>query len=498
MRLKSPSILILALALCLTPVPLPAQEANSPEQEETALDAPQRGVYPADSVTEHTLGEGESALAYKATAGTLPMTNDKGETIARVYYTAYTAGEPDRPVSFVFNGGPGAASAFLHLSAIGPRVLDYEADGVTPVKPMALADNPDSWLPFTDLVFVDPVGTGFSRASEGEDAAEKAFYGVSRDASAMAKFVKLYLARNGRDLSPLYMVGESYGGFRAILLTENLLEDGFRVEGTVLISPALEFSMIRGDSYALVPLALDLAPIAASYLERTQGFDAPLKPVEEAEAFALSDYLLQLVRGLDADATSIATLSRLTGIEPEVIAEHHGRVSVQLFLQEYTRKTNRTLSRYDGAVSMPLPRPSRFSRVDPVLDRAVTVLTPLMKKYAREELKFRTDLGYILLNRGLNRRWDYGTTPNRQGFAGSLDELQNARTLNPDLKVFIAHGYTDLVTTYSASRFLVDQLEPIDEARPIEMRVYRGGHMMYMRPESRQALTADASRFYAE
>ncbi len=192
-------------------------------------------------------------------------------------------GEASRPISFVFNGGPGAAAAFLHLGALGPKVLNFTEDGAAPAQPLGLSENPDSWLAFTDLVFVDPVGTGYSRVTQGGAEAEKAYYGVDQDADAMAEFVKLYLARTGRELAPVYLVGESYGGFRAVLVARRLLEGGIGVKGAVLVSPALEFSMIRGDAYALLPLALQLPSIAASHLEATAGHDAPLDAVHEAE-----------------------------------------------------------------------------------------------------------------------------------------------------------------------------------------------------------------------
>jgi carboxypeptidase C (cathepsin A) len=475
-----------------------AEDAGPAEKKHQASDVTPIRDLPDDATSQHTLGKGESAIRYSATTGTLPLTNDKGETTAKVFYVAYISGEAGRPVSFVFNGGPGAASAFLHLSAVGPRVLNFTENGAAPEKPIALSDNPDSWLSFTDLIFVDPVGTGFSRASGGDEAAEKTFYGVEKDADSMTDFARLYLTRTGRELAPVYIVGESYGGFRAALVTNLLLKDGIRVEGTILISPALEFSMIRGDEYSLVPLALQLPSIAASHLERTEGYSALLEPVYEAETFARSDYLLQLAKGLNVDAAVIARLARLTGLDPMVVSRHHGRVSTELFRSEYRRNEDRAVSVYDGSVSVPLPRPARHSRIDPILDAAVTVLTPLMVKYTRDELGFRTDLPYMLLNRELNQKWDYGTKPNRQGFAGSLDELQNARTLKPDLKVFIAHGYTDLATPYSVTRFLVDQLAPIASARPLEVHVYRGGHMMYMRPASRAALSKDVRSVYEE
>jgi carboxypeptidase C (cathepsin A) len=487
-----------SLAAFMAMSPALAQDAGKPAAKPQTTEAGQSRDLPADVTTEHALGIGDRAIRYTATAGTLPMTNDKGETIAKIFYVAYTVAGPDRPVSFVFNGGPGAASAFLHLGAIGPRVLNFSENGAIPESPVALSDNPDSWLPFTDLVFVDPVGTGFSRGSGSGEEAEKAFYGVEKDADAMTDFARLYLTRNGRNLSNVYVVGESYGGFRAALLSNRLLKEGVQVKGTILISPALEFSMIRGDEFALVPLALKLPSIAASYIEKSQGYNASLEPVAEVESFARSDYLVQLVGGLKVDGTTLDKLTRMTGLDREVIARNHGRVTADLFRREYLQKEDRTISLYDGSVSLPMPRPAYRSRLDPILDAAVNVLTPLMVDYARDDLGYRTDLPYNLLNRELSQRWDFGTTPSRQGYAGSLDELQNARTLNRNLKVFVAHGYTDLVTPYGVSQFLVDQLEPIDGARPIDVRVYRGGHMMYMRPASRALLSKDVRALYED
>jgi carboxypeptidase C (cathepsin A) len=473
----------------------PAGAQTPPPPAQPSTPAAAQASIPADKVTEHVIGEGAARLTYTATVGTLPLTNAKGETAAKVFYVAYTAPGEGRPISFVFNGGPGAAAAFLHLSAIGPKVLNFSDNGLEPVQPIALGDNSDSWLPFTDMVFVDPPGTGFSRLTDPGEEGQKAYYGVDQDADAMRDFVRLYLTRAARPLAPVYVVGESYGGFRAALLANRLLRGGIRVHGAMLISPALEFSMIRGDDYALVPLALDLPPIVASHLERTRGIGAPFDLVREAEEFARSDYLVSLTRGVSVSEAMTARLAKMTGLDPQVIARHHGRISPELFRQEILRNTDRSISIYDGAVSAPVPRPS-YRGFDPVLDAAVTVLSPLMVSYTRHQLGYETDLPYELLSREVNSKWDFGLKGSRQGFAGSLDDLQEARTVNPDLKVFVAHGYTDLVTPYTVSEFLIGQLPPIDKARPIEFRVYRGGHMMYMRPASRKTLTEDARAIY--
>ncbi len=453
----------------------------------------------ADQTTRHTLALEGRQLAYAATAGTLPLTGSKGETTAHVFYTAYTLeGAPaPRPVTFVFNGGPGAASAFLHIGALGPRVVPFNEKGSAALEPVRLADNPDTWLDFTDLVFVDPVSTGYSRATGGDDEAKDKFYGVEKDADALTDFVRLYLTRTGRTLSPVFLAGESYGGFRVSYLAKRLLRAGLDVRGVTLISPAIEFSLVRGDSLMLLPNALVLPSIAASHLELSGAPDLEAK-VAEVEAFARGRYLLHLAQGMRNQPDITAALAGYTGLAADDIARRHGRVTVRDFTRAYRRAKDRTLSLYDGAVSAPVPKPAEDGHhPDPILDNAVTVLTPAFVAYARGELGYQTDLDYRLLNRGVSGRWDYGTSASRQGYAGSLDELQEARTQRPSLRVLVTGGYTDLVTPFAASRYLIDQLEPIDGAAPVEVKVYRGGHMMYLRAPSRAALTKDARAMYA-
>ena len=488
--LASTVFLTPALAQAPKPAPQPPQTAAAKEEPSAAL--------PADSASRHTALIAGERLSYTATAGTLPLFGPKNETAAKVFYVSYTRDGPPaaRPVTFVFNGGPGAASAFLHLGAIGPRVVNFTENGSAPEQPVRLADNPDSWLDFTDLVFVDPVGTGFSRPTTDGEEAERAFYGVEKDADSMADFIRLYLTRTDRGLAPVFLAGESYGGFRAALLARRLLAAGVQVKGAVLISPALEFALLRGDEYTLLPLALVLPSIAAANIELREGINASLDLVGEVETFARTGYLLHLAAGLKRDEGVIGLLERYTGLENEVISRHHGRVSASLFLREYRRRKDLALSRYDATVSAPLPRPGDSEHFDPILVGAVSVLTPAMAQYVRQELGFRTDMQYRLLNREISGKWDFGTTPNRQGFADALDELQQARTHNRALKILVTHGYADLVTPYSVSQFVIDQLEPIEGAEPIGLRVYRGGHMMYFRPASRRQLQEDARELY--
>ena len=202
----------------------PQPSAPAASQAPAAEKADPSRLFPPDAVSRHTLALGDKRLAYTATAGTLPLLGAKGEVSARIFSVAYTLDEKaaDRPVTFVFNGGPGAASAFLHLGALGPRVVNFSANGAAAVQPVELADNPDTWLDFTDMVFVDPVATGYSRSAAGTDEADKAFFGVEKDADALADFVRLTLTRAGRTLAPVFLAGESYGGFRVAQLAHRL------------------------------------------------------------------------------------------------------------------------------------------------------------------------------------------------------------------------------------------------------------------------------------
>ncbi len=264
---------------------------------------------PADSVTQHTIALDGRQLAYKATAGVLPLFGAKGETAAKAFYVSYVAdGAKGRPVTFAFNGGPGASAAFLHMGALGPRIVPFTENGAEAMRPIQLADNPDSWLAFTDLVFIDPVGTGYSRATAGGEEAERAFWGVDKDADSVADFIGLWLSRNGRELGPVYLAGESYGGFRAALLTDKLLARGLDVKGAVMISPALEFSMLRGDEFTILPLTFALPSLAAAHAEMQGGPDAPLDAVADAETFARTTYLTHAVEGLANDDAVVAKL----------------------------------------------------------------------------------------------------------------------------------------------------------------------------------------------
>lgn len=476
----------------------PSWTPATAEPVQSASGAKEAGwrALPTDNVTHHDLGGHGGRLAYTATAGTLPLTDARGNVTAKIYYTAYVLDrrEEPRPVTFVFNGGPGAASAFLHLGALGPRVINFTEDGSAAVQPVQLASNPDSWIGFTDLVFIDPPGTGFSRTTASDEESKHLFYGPATDAGATADFIALYLARTGRSLAPVFLAGESYGGFRAVLVGKRLLQSGIQVKGMMLISPLLMRHVTFGDD--MFAHALRLPSFAAANRELRTGQDAPPEFLREAETFTFSRYLPYLAFGSDSQDTGIgAELERLSGIDGKTLAAHQNRISLSMFIADYQRRSGRVMSRYDGAVTAPAPAADNagHTHYDPMLDGAVRIFTPAMVDYAATELGFRTDLPYLLLNREITRLWDRSFSAEDMSALGHLDE---ARGQNPALRVLIAHGSTDLVTAYAASRFLLGQLKPIEGAEPVQFKVYRGGHMMYMRPASRRQLQEDARALY--
>ena len=486
------------------PSPPQATEAQSAAPEtKPALEAkPAPELPPPSAVTQHTIKLGNETLAYMAEIGALPLRDAQGKVTANIYYVAYTSDPKDakRPISFVFNGGPGAASAYLNLGALGPRVVDTTTNGELLGPPPRLIDNEQTWLGLTDLVFIDPVGTGFSRASDPKD--EDKFFGVKQDTEALSEFVRLFLVKSGRMVSPVYFVGESYGGFRAANLTHNLQKEGIlSPSGMILISPALEFALLNTDDYDPLAWALPLPSLAAVNFEQkgVTGRDALATALKDVERYALSDYLVALASGNEEGGkTASKTIAKLTGLPIDIVEQQNARITPHLFMKEFDRAHGQVLSRYDGSVSGPDPNPGSAwpNGPDPVLDATAPLWTAAFVSYAEGELNFKTDTSYKLLNREIRNKWDFGTSSTRQGYAGVIDDIQEARATNPNLAVLIASGYTDLITPYLVSSYLVGQLPELQGARPIMVENYAGGHMLYTRPDSRRDLRKDVEAVY--
>jgi carboxypeptidase C (cathepsin A) len=484
----------------------PAGDAKPAEAKQAdaqpAAAKPSASPLPAASTTHHTITIAGTPLSYTAEAATVALPAAGGKPAAEIFYVAYTRDplNTKRPITFVFNGGPGAAAAYLHLGAIGPRAIAVTDKGELVGPPPRLVDNPSTWLDMTDLIFVDPVGTGYTRTSDGKD--EEKFWGVEQDTDALADFVRLYLIKSARMLSPVFLMGESYGGFRAAALARALQKSGANSpSGIVMISPVLEFSLLNGEDYDPLSWALELPSLAAVNLE-SKGVTGRAElgaALKDAEHYALGDYLVELASGAESGGKEAsATVARLTGLPADLVERHQARISPNLFIKEFDRTNTQVLSRYDGSVRGPDPNPASSwpTGPDPVLDATVPLWTAAFVDYAGSELGYKTDAPYRLLNRDVRNKWDFGTSPTHQGYAGVVSDLQDARAANPALQILIAGGYTDLITPYLASTYLVNQLPALPSAVPIRTETYAGGHMLYLRPPSREALKEDVKGMY--
>jgi len=450
-------------------------------------------LLPADSVTEHTLDVAGVKLAYTATAGTLNLYDQSGERSAAVFYTAYVLkGGGDRPVTFAFNGGPGAASAYLHLGVAGPRILDFGPEARDPTT-ARLRDNPNTWLAFTDLVFIDPIGTGWSRAAKADNTG---FYGVKADAQVMAKTIALYLAHAGRTGSPKYLLGESYGGFRAAKVARVLQEDqGFAVSGIVMVSPLIDGGLVFGADRSPVDAALQLPSLAAAELERRKAFTPQARA--EAERFAMTDYLTTLAgpepQG-DAGRAFYAKVAQMTGLPVELVTKSRGFVR-RAYIKHLRDAQGEIVSAYDAsfAVPDPFPESENSHASDPILDGISRAYGGAFVGYARDELGFKTEMTYQLLAHGIAGKWDWD---GGRASARSSDDLRELLALIPSFKLLVAHGYSDMVVPYSVSRYVLDHIPAIGAPGRTALKVYRGGHMFYMIETSRAAFAADAKAFY--
>ena len=473
-------------------------EQRSPQAEQRSPRTSVLALLPADAVSEHTIEARSRRITYTATAGTLPIVDQSGERKASIFYTAYVARDTEaarRPVTFVFNGGPGAASAYLHLGLVGPTLIDFGPSGRDGAAGR-LRDNSDTWLDFTDLVLIDPVGTGWSRAAKADDTS---LWGVRADAQVIAKVVALYLARNDRTGSPKYLLGESYGGFRAVKVAHALQQDqGIVVNGIVMASPLIEGGYVfgGGDRHSL-GCALQLPSIVAAELDRAHAFSP--QAIAEAERFAMTDYIATLAgpppKGEIAQAF-YGRVARMTGLPADLVERSRGCVR-NAYLKHRREAEGEVLSIYDATFATPDPFPESENRrgPDPVLDGFTRALGGAFVGYARDRLGFKTDMTYAVLNSQVNGKWewDHGS----HGAAPSIsDDIREFLSLNPSFRLLIAHGYADLVTPYAVSRYVVDHLPDFGEGDRVQLKVYRGGHMFYFAERPRADFTADAKAFY--
>jgi carboxypeptidase C (cathepsin A) len=474
--------------------------ANAPAAEPGARPRAQNdnGPHlPADAVTEQTVDPPGRTLHFTATAGSIPLNDaDSGALQAEVAYVAYVMGSPadNRPVTFLFNGGPGAASAYLDIGAVGPWRLPL--DNTTYSAAPVLAPNAETWLDFTDLVFIDPVGTGYSRIAASGDNVRRQFWSVDGDASALAVTIRKWIEKAGRQGSAKFLVGESYGGFRVPKVARALTGQGVGVRGLIMISPVLDFASLGNRRHDPMSWVARLPSMAATVLEGRGPFDRAA--LREVESYATGGYLQDLLKG-EKDTAAIERMTpriaAYTGLDPAEVHRLAARVDSATFQRELNRQRGRVASAYDPTVTTFDPTPSastsRFS--DPVLDAMGPPLTSAMTALYQGPLHWRVDQPYHLLNNEVNGQWTWG-----RGRAGPevVEDLRNALAGDRDLYVLVAHGANDLVTPYFASELILDQLPVYGSADRLKLAVYGGGHMFYSRDASRRALREDALALY--
>jgi carboxypeptidase C (cathepsin A) len=455
---------------------------------------------------QHELATRERTLAYHTTTGMIPLKTEAGEAEAQIFFVAYTLNLPDsdpqRPLVFLFNGGPGASSIYLHMGAFSPKRARLHDDGTIPPPPYQLVDNQHTVLEHADMVYVDPVGTGYSRAAKEE--LQKKYWSVKGDIEALAEFIRLYLNRYGRMTSPLFLCGESYGTFRVAGLADHLLSKNIAVSGLILVSAVLNFQTLGYAKGNDLPYALLLPTLtAAAWYHQKLPPDLQARPLREAmaeaEEWALNGYALALMQGdlLGAErrAAVVERLARYTGLEPRYLERSNLRVQDYRFTKELLRDQRRSVSIYDA----------RLTNIDelaigeaPDFDVILAVLgspyTMLLSGYIRKELGYTTDREYQTLSMAVNQAWDFGKP--LEGWPDTSAALRSAMSKNAYMRVFVARGIYDFATSYFAIEYTMNHLGLDPSLRDnIRYGDYESGHMIYIDLASLARLREDVGEF---
>jgi len=482
-----------------SPGPTPGGAPRKPQEQ------PSPPVEEPPVVTKHEISVGGKTIQYTATDGIMPIKNREGEIEARMFYTSYTVGSGSsrRPLTFAFNGGPGSASVWLHMGAIGPKRVKMNTDGSMPPPPYELVDNESTWLTQSDLVFIDPVGTGYSRAAKPELAQK--FFGLQGDIESVGEFIRMFLTRNERWTSPLFLAGESYGTTRASALSGYLIERGIAFNGIMLVSTIMNFETTAFAAGNDLPYTLYLPSYAATaWYHKKLPPELQSQPVNrvvgEAERWASTDYMLALEKGDRLTAAErqdvIVKLARYTGLDSRFIDDANLRVSLNLFRKELLRSEKRSIGRLD----------SRFKGYDtniatdsPDYDASESAIRPpytsTFNNYVRTELGYKTDLEYYVLGGGIGP-WNWGTN---NSYVDTSTALRTALARNPYLKIFVAMGYYDMATPYYAVEYTLHHisLDPM-LLKNFSTSYYEAGHMMYIDEKSLGKLRSDVARFIDE
>lgn len=502
------SAFALTLGLVLLVPPLGAQQpppaspdkaAEKPQDKATEKSPEALPPLPPDAHVEQSMQLGGRTLKYTATVGTIPVYNAEGsKRTGEVVYTSYVVDGADRPVTFAFNGGPGASSVYLNFGAIGPKRIPFGSDGDFASMPIAPADNPGTWLDFTDLVFIDPIGTGFSRALEPADQAKKDFYSTDNDIHYLSRVIFDWLVKNQRLRARKYITGESYGGYRVPRITHYLQTQlGVAMNGIVAVSPYLNPTLDENGDVSPMAWVMTLPSIAAATLERQHKLSA--ETMAPAIAYARGEYVTDLLKGRsDPQATDrvVQKVTELTGLDKTFVRRSGGRIEVGAYLREVFREQGKIGSVYDSNVTSYDPFPNapdqRFS--DPLLEGIVAPTTSAMVDFVTRVVGWKASGAYHALSYEVGGQWDFDSAALRRG---AVTDLRQAVAADPKLRVLIVHGWNDLSCPFMGSILTVDQMPPMGDPSRVSVRIYPGGHMFYSRPDSAAALRKDVQSMFA-
>ena len=512
------SIAVVCCLGMLAPVSLPAKDKEPaapkddskgpPKEEHPASDDDFKlAAFPQDKTVRQSMQLDGRKLNYDATVGSLPVLDEKGKTIAEVMFIAYTVPGAGRPVTFALNGGPGASSVYLNFGAIGPKRVQFGAEGDSPSDSAVAKDNPGSWLDFTDLVFIDPVGTGFSRARVKDEEAKKRFYNPKADTEYLSRIIFDWLNKNERMTSRKYLVGESYGGFRGPRITHFLQTRlGVAMNGVVLVSPYLDPGAYTDRELSPLPWMLTLPTIVAANLER-QGKLTDAKMGEVIE-YTRTEYVADLLKGRsDPQALEriVKKVTDLSGLDPTFVRHSGGRLETQAYLREVFRAEGKLGSRYDSNVTSwdPFPFSPTQLNNDPILDSIIAPTTSAIVDFVTHTVGWKYIARYNALSYEVNSAWSDGEEKDKGDDGdgvrrGSVKELREAVAVDPKLNVLIVHGWGDLSCPFMASVLIADQIPAMGSQKRVRVREYAGGHMFYSRGPSQLALRSDAMKMYAE
>jgi carboxypeptidase C (cathepsin A) len=491
-----------ALMVCATTLFAAEEKKDAPKEPAKESKEPSKDNV---STTQHSVKIGSDTINYTARAGTIVMKDEDGNAKASIFFVAYTRDGVDpakRPVTFAFNGGPGSSSVWLHLGCLGPKRVVYGDDeGHAAPPPSRLVDNEDSILDVTDLVFIDPITTGYSRAIPVKE--DTKYHGFEGDIDSVGDFIRLWMTRYNRWGSPKFLAGESYGTTRAAGLSGWLQDHGIFPNGIILISSILNFETARFETGNDLPYELFLPTYSAiAWYHHKLPADLQSKPIAdvtaEVEQFAVGPYAAALMRGdalPEAERNDITQkVARYTGLRPEYVAQSNNRIRIDRFDKELLRDKRRTVGRYDGRfIGIDRDAAGERNDYDPSYSAVHGSYTANLNDYVRRELKFESDLPYEILTSRV-RPWSFDKYENR--YLDVAETLRDSMTQNQYLHVYVANGYYDLATPFAATKYTFARAQFDPEIRKnVSMGFYEGGHMMYMDRHAHGKLKSDLSAF---